>query len=302
MTENEFFKMLKEVNWDGAKLPSGLIVDGCLYLGNTTIKTLPNNLTVGGALYLENTKIETLPENLTVGGWLDLRNTQIKTLPENLAVGGGVYLRNTQIKTLPENLTVGGSLYLENTKIETLPENLTVGESLDLGNTQIKTLPDNLTLSGRIYPNSLDTSKVKRLKNGDVTDKYVYADRILTHIKTIKKIDGITLYISPYKTVVARKDDTFAHGESIREAIQELRFKMAERNIEEYRNLGLESVLPFEEAVMMYRVITGSCQYGVNRFLEENKIEERNYTVAEILSLTKGYYGHEKLVGFLKER
>jgi hypothetical protein len=143
---------------------------------------------------------------------------------------------------------------------------------------------------------------LEALRKGVVTDKYVYADGILTHIKTIKRVGDITLYISPYKTVVARKDDTFAHGESIREAIKELRFKMAKRDVEEYRNLGMESVLTFEEAVMMYRVITGSCQYGVNRFLEENKIEEKDYTVAEILSLTKGSYGHERLVEFIKER
>jgi hypothetical protein len=143
---------------------------------------------------------------------------------------------------------------------------------------------------------------LEALRKGVVTDKYVYADGILTHIKTIKRVGDITLYISPYKTVVARKDDTFAHGESIREAIKELRFKMAKRDVEEYRNLGMESVLTFEEAVMMYRVITGSCQYGVNRFLEENKIEEKDYTVAEIIALTDGHYGHERLVEFIKER
>jgi hypothetical protein len=282
MTGTEFIKMLKEVNWDGAKLPSGLVVDGWLDL--------------------RNTKIETLPDNMIVGGWLDLRGTQIETLPDNLIVDGSLYLRGTQIKTLPDNLTVGGSLYLRGTQIETLPDNLIVGGRLDLENTKIETLPDNLTVGGRIFSDGLDTSKVKRLKHGDVTDKYVYADGILTHIKTIKKIDDITIYISPYKTVVARKEDTFAHGDSIREAVQELRFKMAERNIDEYRNLTSDSVLTFEEAVMMYRVITGSCQYGVNRFLEENKIEERSYTVAEILSLTKGSYGHERLVEFIKER
>jgi hypothetical protein len=62
----------------------------------------------------------------------------------------------------------------------------------------------------------------------------------------------------------------------------------------------MESVLTFEEAVMMYRVVTGSCQYGVNRFLEENKIEEKDYTVSEIIALTDGHYGHERLVEFMK--
>jgi len=157
-----------------------------------------------------------------------------------------------------------------------------------------------VTVGGFIFSSNLDTNKAKRLKHGVVTDKYVYADNILTHIKTIKKINDFTLYISPYKTAVARKGNTFAHGDSIREAIQDLRFKMAKKNIEEYRDLTRDSVLTFEEAMMMYRVITGSCQYGVNRFLEENSIEEKNYTVGEILELTHGQYGHERLKDFFK--
>jgi hypothetical protein len=276
----EFIKMLKEVNWEGNKLPDNLTVDGSLYLGSTQIKTLPDNLTVGGGL--------------------DLYGTQIKTLPDNLTVGGSLYLGRTQIKTLPDNLTVGRWLDLYGTQIKTLPDNLTVGGALDLYRTQIKTLPDNLTVGGRIFPFNLDTNKDKRLKHGVVTDKYVYADNILTHIKTIKKINDFTLYISPYKTAVARKGNTFAHGDSIREAIQDLRFKMAKKNIEEYRDLTRDSVLTFEEAVMMYRVITGACQYGVDKFIEENSIEIRDYTVGEILELTSGHYGHERLKDFFK--
>jgi len=266
MTAKEFIERLEEVNWEGNKLPC--------------------NLTVGGSLYLRGAQIKTLPDNLTVGGWLDLSGAQIKTLPDNLTVGGTLYLHGTQIETLPDNLTVGGSL--------------------DLSGTQIKTLPDNLTVGGFIFSSNLDTNKAKRLKHGVVTDKYVYADNILTHIKTIKKINDFTLYISPYKTAVARKGNTFAHGDSIREAIQDLTFKLAKRelakrDIEDYRSLSLESELTYEEAVMMYRVITGSCRYGVNQFIEENSIEEKNYTVGEILELTHGQYGHERLKDFFME-
>jgi hypothetical protein len=204
-------------------------------------------------------------------------------------------------------LTVGWSLYLGSTQIKTLPDNLTVGWALILIGTKIKSLPKTLTVGGDVYlseePCSARRLKhVKKLKNGDITDDYIYADNILTHIKTVKKVNDYTLYIAPYPEVVATKDhETFAHGKDIREAIQDLTFKLAKRDVEDYRSLSLESELTYEEAVMMYRVITGACRYGVNQFIEENSIEEKNYTVGEILELTHGQYGHEKLKDFFME-
>lgn len=55
------------------------------------------NLLVDGSLYLRDTSITALPESLSVGGDLDLRGTAITALPEGLSVGGGLYLRGTSI-------------------------------------------------------------------------------------------------------------------------------------------------------------------------------------------------------------
>jgi len=204
-----------------------------------------------------------------------------------LKVDGSLDLRGTAITTLPDNLTVGGWLYLSGTAITTLPDNLTVGGWLDLRGTFI----------------SKEASRmVNKIVHGTVTDKYVFADDILTHIKAVKMIGDITAYIAPYSAVVATRDgETFAHGRTIREAINDLRFKEAERKIEEYRGLDFDSVLEFEDAVIMFRVITGACSYGTERFLEENKVEKRPYSVGEILELTKSQYGHETFADFFKE-
>ena len=80
-----------------------------------------------------------------------------------------------------------GNLYLSDTGITSLPENLTVGGSLYLRGTPI-------------------TSKnANKLHNGDyVEGRYLYADGILTHIKTHKTISGYTLFVGkiPGKNVV----------------------------------------------------------------------------------------------------
>lgn len=72
----------------------------------------------------------------------------------------------------------GGSLYLSGTGITSLPDNLTVGGWLGLRGTNVS--PGN----------------VKRLRNGDYSPgRYLYADNILTHIRSKKSVGRITVYV-----------------------------------------------------------------------------------------------------------
>lgn len=51
----------------------------------------------------------------------------------------------------------------------------------------------------------------------------------------------------------------------------------------------------------MFRVITGACSGGTQQFLESHKIEERPYSIEEIINLTKGQYGHNIFVEFFTQ-
>lgn len=189
---------------------------------------------------------------------------------------------------LENGLTVGGSLYLSGTNITSLPDGLTVGDSLDLSGTKI---PMN---KRRNY---------RKLSHGNKTSKWIYADGILTHIKTVKTVNDVTLYISPYSTVVVTKDhQTFAHGKDIRSAIRDLQFKTAERDIEQYRNMGLDTPIAFDEAVIMYRVITGACSYGTQRFLDEHPelANRKTITIKEMMGVTKQEYGLETFARYFE--
>ena len=289
--------------------------DGKLYYGgyldlrNTQITALPDNLTVGGSLNLRNTQITALPDNLTVGGYLDLENTQITALPDNLTVGGYLDLRNTQITALPENLTVGGYLDLRNTQITALPENLTVGGYLDLRNTQITALPENLTVGGYLYlENTLDTSKVNRNINEESffswrNNKYIKADGIFSKVisrkKNVFKIQQIGSTKESY--LVTDGNGKYAHGDSIKEAKEDLIFKISDRDKSEYKSLTLESKLTFEKAIECYRIITGACSFGTKDFVSNRLIKkEKEYTVAEMIEVTKGEYGNSTFRTFFE--
>ena len=244
-----------------------------------------------GDLYLSGTQIASLPDNLTVGGSLDLRHTQIASLPDNLTVGGSLYLSGTQIASLPDNLTVGGSLDLSDTQIASLPDNLTVGGWLDLRHTQIKN------------KNSA-VKKVHRLSNGEYKEgKYIYADRILTHIKRKHKINGYTYYYGKIKGKnVVSDGKNYAHCDSFRDGIADLLFKAAkDRGADQYKGIDMDKPIPLDDAKTMYRIITGACKHGTESFAESlgDKLKSE-YTVREMLEVTSGAYGAEKFREFFE--
>ena len=220
-----------------------------------------------GSLYLHGTQITALPDNLTVGGYLDLSGTQITALPDNLTVGGSLDLRETQITALPSSLCIGGCLYIDETKIPNIQKN-----------------------------------RVKKLKDRDyVPGKYIYADRILTHVKSCRKAGDYTLYIGKIKgNNVVTDGEYYAHCKNLRDGIADITFKRAKnRGTEQYENIDLDKKYAVDELKTMYRVITGACRAGTEAFV--NSLGEKlksEYTIKEAISITSGQYGSEKFTEF----
>ena len=180
----------------------------------------------------------------------------------------------------------GGWLDLRGTQITSLPEGLTVGGLLDLRGTEIT-----------------DTTRVKRLKNGDyVEGRYIYADNILTHIRKTRRAGKYTIYYGRIKNRnVVFDGANYAHCDKIRDGIADLHFKeVQDRGAGQYRTLTLDSVIKKDDAIAMYRVITGACRQGTQNFIDSLPEIKEEYTVREIIELTKGQYGAESFVRFFK--
>ena len=94
------------------------------------------------------------------------------------------------------------------------------------------------------------------------------------------------------KCTAAMRDGVSAHGETARIALQDLKFKLAERRgAEQYDCVGLDDVFSLDDMISMYRVITGACAFGVNHFIGGlNTVKER-YTPREVIELTQNEYG-----------
>ena len=289
-------------------LPDNLNVGGWLDLSGTKITYLPDNLTVGGSIDLSGTKITYLPENLTVGGALFLRGTPITSMPDNLTVGGLLDLRGTKITSLPNNLTVGGSLYLSGTPITSLPDNLAVGGWLDISGTQITSLPENIAVGRCLFNGGTpieskkkENKKVKRMKNGDyVEGRYLYCDDTLIHVKRKRKIGEYTYYVGKIKGMnVIYDGENYAHCKDFRDGVNDLEFKKSEdRGADQYRDYTMDTVVSFEDAKTMYRIITGSCKAGTEQFVNGLRSVKEQYTVREIIEITKNAYRGEVFKAF----
>lgn len=157
---------------------------------------------------------------------------------------------------------------------------------------------------------SLDLCGLKanytKLENGIyMPDEYLYADDILTHVKRTKKIgENMVLYVGkiPGQNVLY-DGKNYAHCRTIQEGINDLAFKAAsDRGAEQYRGADRDKPMPLAEAATMYRIITGACQQGTQRFIDsQGDALKEAYTINEIIEMTKNQYGGDAFRRFFEE-
>jgi hypothetical protein len=274
------------------EIPQGFnpTVGGHLFL--SSVKVLPKgfNPTVGEHLNLSSVKEIPQGFNPTVGGHLFL--SSVKVLPKGFNPTVGEYLNLSSVKEIPQgfNPTVGGSLYLDSVK--KIPEgfNPTVGGHLKLSS--VKEIPEGFNKS------DYENKKIALLQ----WDKYILCDdrfsEVISKKGNVWKLKDIGKDFTYY--LVTDGNGNYAHGNSIKEAKDDLIFKISNRDVSQYQNIDLNKKYSFAECITMYRCITGSCSTGVKNFVESNNIKKQSYSVNEIITLTKNNYGNETFIDFFK--
>jgi hypothetical protein len=138
--------------------------------------------------------------------------------------------------------------------------------------------------------------------SGDKSNgEHIVADGILSKIVSKKgNVYRIVNHGEKEKTYLITNGVDFSHGKTLKEAKDSLMYKIGSRDKSEYKGMKLTTAYTLEEAIKMYRVITGACEAGVRRFLEGRTIKKKKYTVKEILKETTGQYGNSALASFIK--
>ena len=227
-------------------------------------------------------------------------NVEFKA-PKLENIGGSCDIGSNVEFKAPKLENIGG--YCDIWSNVELPKLENIGGYCDIGsNVEFKT-------SKKLKKNNPDTAKLcaeitfnKFFKAG-----FVFADNILARFVSKKTgKNGVTVYKVKLlgQTQISfciEANGVFSHGATLKEAKESLIYKISDRDKSMYENYTLETVVTFEDAIKMYRVITGACEAGTRNFVEGLTKRKKKYTVAEIIKETQGQYGNDTFKEFFEK-
>jgi len=292
------------------ELPKGFspIVGG--YLGLRLVEILPEGFSpiVGGTLNLNS--VEILPEGFSpiVGGTLNLNSVEI--LPEGFSPTVGGLLDLDSVTELPKGFSpiVGGGLGLDSVTEISKGFNPTVGGHLGLDSVTEISKGFNPTVGWRVHikDRTLNESEYTQKETNffDFKNGYIQCDDIFMQVTSHKgNVWKGRRIASPYDLyLVSDGNSRYAHGKTLKEAKEDLIFKVDGRRPNDFEHLTAESVLSFEESIIAYRVITGACSYGVKDYIK-NRLpsKQKEFRMSEVIELTKDEYGGNSFSNFINK-
>ena len=303
------------------------IVGGSLHLDSVTKLVKGFSPTVGGNLWLDSVTKLVKGFSPTVGGnlYIPLVTKLIKGF--NPTVGRSLYMNSVTKLVKGFNPIIGDDLSMDSVKKLVEGFNPSVGWSLSLnsvtklvkgfnptvgGNLTMDSVTEviegfNPTLGLNVYLNSvIDRDSISFTKiNGDFIDfknGYISCNGIFMEVDSHRGNVWVGHKIGSKKKIflVTDGNNKYSHGETIKEAKEDLIFKVDGRRPDDFKHLTQESVLLMSEAIAAYRVITGACGFGVKDYLK-NRLpkEKKEFSMTEVIELTKDEYGGNMFSDFI---
>ena len=192
------------------------------------------------------------------------------------------------------SLMVGGSLDLRGTAITSLPDSLMVGGYLNLEGTAIKQ-PKAINRPSPDFSFKVKLSVECRFNIRGFTATDGILAKILSAKGSVKKIVIVGKKTTSY--LITDDKGNYAHGDTIKQARDDLAFKTSKRDASEWKSLPPTTKKTPPEWAGVYRDCTGACASGIKHFMEGKGKLKAKYTLAEILEQTKGAYGYEQFKG-----
>lgn len=175
---------------------------------------------------------------------------------------------------------------------------ISAGGSLYLSS--LTTLPAGVTLSagGTLYLDSL-TSEHQRYQDRDILLRTI--DGFTMRLIGSRQVGDATLWSAQYfrghldtdpRCFVAQAGDAYAHGETAERALRDLRFKIAQRDLdpdELVAEIKQRGVVRFND----YRLLTGACEDGLREGLRQRGLspDTEELPLAQALELCRDAYG-----------
>lgn len=182
-----------------------------------------------------------------------------------------------------------------------------VGDSLYLG--RLTSVPAGFspTVVGSLYLDGLTSNKTT-ISRFDVELKLQWCvglfrifDGMFCEVLS-KKRNIFKVKVGENIQYVVQHNNCFSHGDTIKQASESLLYKISDRDTSQYSGLTFESTITKEEAIKLYRAVTGACESGTRMFVESLTTTKKKCTVNELINLTKGQYGNGELISFFSKK
>ena len=155
--------------------------------------------------------------------------------------------------------------------------------SVQIGNKDYKDFKGRILKESEYY-----TLYNKQLYPVDITDNIKIIKISEKKSEGIIIIKALNLYNTDEEVYVAKEKDLSAHGETLKEAMDDLIYKKIQNIVSEIKRTGKVNRA-------QYRAITGACQYGTNKFCEEHNIQDlEEISIEELRKILINDYGAEK--------
>ena len=263
------------------ELPNLKLVSGYLSICSNVEFELPNLKEVGGHLHISsNVELDAPNLKLVVGGLYVYSNVE---LPNLTSVGTLHIYSNVELDAPNLKLVVGGLYVYSNVE---LPNLTSVGTLHIYSNAKLDA-PNLISVSSYLSIYSDDKLDAPFLKDL----KWKSIDRCLFVIESTKIKGGTTIYkgynvenikdnvIAKEKCYVAEQGTFYAHGKTIKKAIEDLNFKIISDKIKK-EPIDKDTLID----IKYYRMVTGACEMGIKSFIKGNKLKKK-YTAEELLPI-----------------
>ena len=203
---------------------------------------------------------------------------------------------NCDVKFVAKKLKKVGDLSVYSNaalpKLETVGGNLSVYSNAELDAPKLKNKNDK----------TAKTTCQARLDLSFKKKGLVKIDGILSWFFSRKKLNELVVFkvkiVGKLKfSFIVQRNDQFSHGETVKKAIESLRYKLTDRDTTRFKKWKLTTKVSVEEAIQAYRAITGACESGTQHFVESIKVP-KSLTVAKVIELTQGKYKNEEFEKF----
>ena len=143
--------------------------------------------------------------------------------------------------------------------------------------------------------------------------KVYHIDGVSTLIDNVRGMVVQGYIINRDKTLtpcyIVRHGNSFAHGESLKDAARDalakhMRDMPEEERIAEFikAHPDVSATYPCEDLFRWHNTLTGSCEFGRRQFCKDNGIDlNGSYTVLFFLDITKNAYGGEVIKNVIRE-